>query len=150
NQPGGNGHDSGQTDPDSPVVHFTEAAHAKIMELLQSKGYLEGGALRISLKSPGFGAPEYGMALEESGSPRTDDSVINANGFRVLVDTASLPLVDGATVDFFDRVLQRGFKVEPPPPPPPPARPELDMSNPVIANVQAVLDEQVNPSIAGH
>jgi Fe/S biogenesis protein NfuA len=144
---------NGQTHVEQPVVHFTEAARKKIVELLESKGYLGTGALRVSVKSPGFGSPEYGMALEESGEPRAGDTVIQADGFRVLVDAESLPLVNGASVDFFDQVLQRGFKVEAPPPPPaalPAERPELDMSDPVVATVRAVIDQQVNPSIASH
>jgi Fe/S biogenesis protein NfuA len=149
----GNGPANGQTGLDQPMVHFTEAAQKKIVELLQTKGYLGRGALRISVKSTGFGAPEYGMALEESGEPRAGDTVIQADGFRVLVDAESLPQVDGASVDFYDQVLQRGFKVEPPPAPPvpgPAARPELNMSDPVVATVQAVIDQKVNPSIASH
>ena len=136
-----------------PVVHFTDAARDKISELLKAKGYEERGALRITVKNPGFGAPDYGMALEEDGDPRPDDTVIQAEGFRVLVDSVSMPQVDGATVDFFDQLLQRGFKVDPPPPPPaspPVARPELDLSNPRVATIQAVIDQQVNPGIASH
>jgi Fe/S biogenesis protein NfuA len=136
-----------------PVVHFSEAARNKLVELLTAKGFLDTGALRISLKGGGFGAPEYGMALEENGTPGPDDVLIRADGFNVLTDRASLPMVDGALVDFFDQLLQRGFKVEPPPPPPlppPAARPELDLSNPTIATIQAVIDQQVNPGIASH
>jgi Fe/S biogenesis protein NfuA len=142
----GNGH----AELDQPTVHFTEAAHKKILELLETKGYLGRGALRITVKNPGFGAADYGMALDESAEPQPGDTVIQANGFRVLVDAASLPQVNGASVDFFDQLLQRGFKVEPPPPPPPPPRSELDLSNPVVATVQAVIDQQINPGIASH
>ena len=136
-----------------PEVHFTDAARAKIVELMASKDYQDAGALRISVKNPGLGQPEYGMALEEHGEPGPDDTVIQADGFRVLVDRASLPEVDGASVDFFDQLLQRGFRIEAPPPPPapPPAdRPTLDMSDPVVATVHQVIERQVNPSIASH
>ena len=141
------------TDTAEPVVHFTEAAQKKILELLESKGFLGKGGLRITVKNPGFGAPDYGMALEESAEPQPGDTVIQADGFPVLVDARSLPQVDGATVDFFDQLLQRGFKVEAPPPPPPPApapHPELDLSDPKVATIQAVLDQQINPGIAAH
>jgi Fe/S biogenesis protein NfuA len=149
----GDGQQNGHSDQDQPVVHFTDAARNKIVELLETKGYTGRGALRITVKNPGFGAPDYGMALEESGEPRPDDAVIEADGFRVLVDATSLPLVNGASVDFFDQLLQRGFKVEPPPPPsmPPAApRPDLDLSDPKVATIHAVLEQQVNPGIASH
>lgn len=146
----GNTAENGQTGQDQPVVHFTEAARGKILELIEARGLTGRAALRIVVKNPGFGVPEYGMALEESGDPRPDDTVIDADGLKVLVDARSLPAVNGATVDFYDQVLQRGFKIEPPPPPPPAPRPKLDLSDPVVAAVQAVIDQQINPGIASH
>jgi Fe/S biogenesis protein NfuA len=147
---GGNGNAGG---PEGITVHFTDTAREKIAELLAAKGYAGSGALRISVKNPGFGAPEYGMALEEQGEPGADDEVIDGPGFRVLVDRTSLPLVNGATVDFFDQLLQRGFRVEPPPPPaagPARPRPDLDYADPRVATIHAVIEQQVNPSIASH
>jgi Fe/S biogenesis protein NfuA len=134
------------------VVHFTEAAHAKIVELLTNRGFLESGALRISVKNPGSPAPDYGMALEEQGQPGADDTLIEADGFKILVDGVSLPQVDGATVDFFDQLLQRGFRVEAPPMPVAAAapRPDLDLSNPKIAQIFEVIEQQINPGIASH
>ena len=136
-----------------PVVHFTDTARQKIVELLTSKGFLGTGALRISVKNPGFAMPDYGMALEEHGQPGPNDVVIPAGEFSVLVDSTSLPQVDGATVDFFDQLLQRGFRVDPPPPPPaapPPPRPDLDLSNPRVQRVYEVIEQQINPGIASH
>lgn len=151
--PSGNGDANGHGEAGQPAVHFTAAAQAKIVELLTTKGYLGTGALRISVKNPGLGSPDYGMALEETGQPRSDDTVIDTGDFKVLVDAVSLPQVDGATVDFFDQLLQRGFKVEAPPPPPaaaPAPRPDLDLSDPKIATIYAVIEQQVNPGIASH
>jgi Fe/S biogenesis protein NfuA len=136
-----------------PTVHFTEAAYSKIVELLKSKGYFGRGALRITVKNPGFGYPDYGMALEDDGTPKPDDVVIPAGEFTVLVDQASIGQVDGATVDFFDQLLQRGFKIEPPPLPtaaPAAPRPDLDLSDPKVATIYSVIEQQINPSIAAH
>ena len=129
-----------------PEVRFTEAAHAKVRELLAGKS----GALRILVQNPGMGAPAYGMALEESDRPEPGDTVVDAGGFTVLIDAQSVPLVNGVTVDFVDDPLRPGFKVEAPPPPPPSARPDLDLSDPKVAAIQAVIDRQVNPGIASH
>ena len=141
---------SRQASDGQPVVHFTDAARNKIVELLAAKGYAGKGALRITVKNPGWGVPDYGMALEEDGTPQPGDTVIDADGFKVLVDEQSLPQVNGATVDFFDQLLQRGFKIDAPPAPPPPPRPELDLSDPRVATIHAVIEQQVNPSIASH
>ena len=144
---------SGQASESQPVVHFTDAARNKIGELLAAKGYGGKGALRITVKNPGWGAPDYGMALEEHAQPEPGDTAIDAGGFTVLVDDQSLPQVDGATVDFYDQLMQRGFKIDAPPPPPTPGpapRPNLDLSDPKVAAVYAVIEQQVNPGIASH
>jgi Fe/S biogenesis protein NfuA len=143
---------NGGQDGERPVVHFTDAAREKITELLSSRGFLDSGALRISVKNPGSPTPDYGMALEDRALPGPSDTVIQADGFTVLVDDDSLAQVDGATVDFFDQLLQRGFRVEPPPFAPGflADRPDLDLSNPTIAKVYEVLETQVNPGIASH
>src|SRR5919204_280768 len=146
----GNGHP--ERDRDRPTVHFTETAHQKLLEILASRG-AAGGALRISAEQRGLGEPDYGMSIEDSTEPRPDDTVIEAGGIQVLVDAQSLPHVNGALVQFVDDPLRPGFRVEPPgsapaphahPAAPPRSRPELDMSDPVIAKVQTVIDKQIN------
>ncbi len=139
-------------------IHFTEAAHRKLLELLEARGASERGALRIMVKNPGLGRPDYGMALEEQGEPRPDDTLILVDGLRVLIDERSIPEVNEALVDFVDDPLRPGFTVEAPsqyaPPTPPPLAPppdlELDLSDPLAAAVQHVIDHQVNPAIAAH
>ncbi len=97
-----------------PVVHFTPAASAKLVELLEAKDCLGRGALRVLVQNPGQGRPDYGMAIEETGEPRADDTIIESDRFRVFVDALSLTEVDGATVDFVDDLLRPGFTIEPP------------------------------------
>jgi Fe/S biogenesis protein NfuA len=93
------------------------------------------------------------MALEPAGALRAGDTRIDAGGLTVLVDAASMPAVDGATVDFGNDPLQPGFLVEPPAPPAvdvPDGPLTLDQSDPFVAQVQSVLQHHVNPSIASH
>ncbi len=146
----------GGAEAEQPVVHLTETAQQKLLEVLGARA--EGGALRISVQNPGFGAPTYGMALEPSATPQPGDAVVQAGGITVLVDMQSLPEVNGATVDFVDDPLRPGFKVDPPgtrrpaeaSAPPPAPRPDLDLSHPLVATVQAVIEQQINPGIATH
>ncbi|HUR08553.1 MAG TPA: hypothetical protein VM347_38855, partial [Nonomuraea sp.] len=89
-----------------PVVRFTDAARAKMLEVMEARGILGRGAVRITVQNPGIGHPDYGMALEESAEPRPDDTAIAVGELVVLVNSASLAEVDGATVDFFDDLLR--------------------------------------------
>jgi Fe/S biogenesis protein NfuA len=108
-------------------------------------------ALRLSVKNPGAGSPQYDMALEQLGS--TSDIVLDAGGFSVVVDAASLPEVDGATVDFVDDPLRPGFRVDPPVPEVPSgaigAGLDPDGLSPLAAQVRFILDQHINPGIAG-
>jgi len=136
-----------------PVVHFTAAAEQQVLALFERTGAPERAALRISAQTPPFGPPSYGMALEEAGEPGPDDVLLTQGGIRVLVDAASLAEVDGATVDFVDDLLRPGFSIHPPGragSPPPPPRSDLDLSDPLTAAVQAVIEQHINPGIAGH
>ena len=76
----------------------------------------EPAALRILVKDPHAAVPAYDMALEALSAARPDDTLLDLDGVRVLVDAASLPLVDRATVDFTSDPLRPGFLVEAPRP----------------------------------
>ena len=97
-------------------VHFTPAAREQVLQVLGREGGPGVAALRLSVKNPGAGAPQYDMALEQVGAAGPQDTVVDAGGFSVVVDAASLPEVNGATVDFVDDPLRPGFRVDPPQP----------------------------------
>lgn len=125
---------------DRPIVHFTDTALDKMLEVLESNGGPGQTSVRITAEEGPSGAVNYGT---------------------VLVDARSLPHVNRCTVDFLNDPLRPGFKVDPPQTEFDQAvqahaavvassRPQLDLSHPVIRMVQSVIDQQVNPAIASH
>jgi Fe/S biogenesis protein NfuA len=124
----------------SPTVRFTPAAREQVLAVLSRQ--TEPAALRILVTDPHAAVPAYDMALEALSAIGPGDTLVDVDGVRVLVDAASLPLVDGATVDFASDPLRPGFLVEAP-------RPELS-DDPLAAQVQHLLEHQINPSIASH
>ena len=133
------------------VVHFTEGARQQVLEVLGRDGS-RTAALRLSVKNPGGGAPQYDMALELADAAGPSDTLIDAGGFLVVVDAQSLPEVNGSSVDFVDDPLRPGFRVDPPVPEVPAGAigSGLDASNPLAAQVRFILDQHVNPGIASH
>jgi Fe/S biogenesis protein NfuA len=131
-------------------VHFTPAAREQVLQVLAREGGPGVAALRLAVKNPGSGAPQYDMALEQVGS--SGDPVIDAGGFSVVVDAASLDEVNGATVDFVDDPLRPGFRVDPPrlEVPSGAVGAGLDRDNPLAAQVRFILDQHINPGIASH
>jgi Fe/S biogenesis protein NfuA len=133
--------------PEKPAVrvNLTPAAHQQLAAVLNRQA--QAAALRILVKNPGAGAPQYDMALEPANTLRPGDTLVEVDGLRILVDAQSMPSVDGATVDFRDDPLQPGFIVEPPQIAIPNA---FDGEDPLAAQVQELLEHQVNPGIASH
>lgn len=64
--------------------------------------------LRISVSGGGCSGFQYGVKLEATAAP--EDTVFNSGGVQVIVDPASLPMVDGMVVDFVDSLEGSGFK----------------------------------------
>ena len=136
----------GDNRPSASVsVRFTPAARGQLEAVLGRQA--EPVALRILVKNPGGAPPQYDMALEALEALRVDDTVVDVDGLRVVVDAQSLPAVDRATVDFRDDPLQPGFVIEPPRIDIPS---EFDTSSPLAAQVASVLEHHINPSIAAH
>ena len=128
------------------MLTFTDRAREMLGTFLeQGDGELE--FLRISMTGSPM-APEFELTLVAPGERRDDEHEIEAEGITVLVAEAQADVLDGATVDFVERVNESGFEVRPrqgkaPALPAPP-------SGPVAERVREVLDDQVNPAIASH
>ena len=78
------------------MITITETAAGKLKGILDEEGQPEA-ALRVIVVPSGQGA-QYMLALEDA--PKSDDLVLSENGVRVVVDTDSLPLLDGAEIDY--------------------------------------------------
>jgi Fe/S biogenesis protein NfuA len=129
-------------------VNFTPAARQQLEMVLARQP--QAAALRILVKNPGGSPPQYDMALESADSRQPADIVADAGGLPVVVDAESLSAVDGATVDFRDDPLTPGFLVEPPRVEVPAIPDDFDVSSPLAAQVQSVIEHHVNPGIASH
>jgi len=68
--------------------------------------------LRLAVEGGGCSGFQYRFGLADA--PEADDVVVETDGVRLVVDTMSLDLVRGATVDFVDNLGGSSFKVENP------------------------------------
>jgi Fe/S biogenesis protein NfuA len=130
-------------------ITFTDRARQMVLSFITDDG-AEDEALRISVSgSPA--APHYDLTLVPRSERTEDEAEIEQDGFRVLLRAEDVPLLEGSTVDYVDRVNESGFEVRPAKDPP--ATPEQSGEEPVgeIADrVRSVLESQVNPAIAAH
>lgn len=68
--------------------------------------------LRILITGGGCSGFQYGLRLE--GNQAIDDTVVDYNSFKVLVDPMSMPLLQGVKIDFVNSLDGTGFKFDNP------------------------------------
>lgn len=128
------------------MINFTDRAREMV------RSFIEGDdqALRISMSGPAS-APRFDLTLVDPGERTEAERAVDGGGFMVFVKEADVDALDGATVDYVDRVNESGFEVRPVARPA--AEPRASRGPPTGAiadKVRTVLDEQVNPAIAAH
>jgi iron-sulfur cluster assembly protein len=64
--------------------------------------------LRIFVSGGGCSGLQYGLRLEQEKGE--DDFEFDIDGFKLLVDPMSRPMLEGLSVDFVDSLTQTGFK----------------------------------------
>lgn len=92
------------------AIVLTEAAAERVRAHLHKRG--SGLGLRLGIKKTGCSGFAYVVNYaDEIGA---DDAVFDARGVKVIVDSVSLPLVDGTTIDFVKQGLNEAFKFQNP------------------------------------
>ena len=92
------------------MISISDTAADKLKGILDEEGQPEA-ALRVIVVPNGHGA-QYMLALEDA--PKDDDLLVHENGVRVIVDTDSAPLLEGAEIDYNDGLMRSGFVISNP------------------------------------
>lgn len=92
-------------------VQVTDRAFARLAEIAEAEGR-EGCALRVAILGGGCSGFQYEFDLAEA--PAAEDTVIEKDGQKILIDPESLPFLAGAVVDFKDELIGARFAVENP------------------------------------
>jgi len=128
-------------------ITFTDRARDMVRSFLaQDESELE--ALRIAVSTAG-GSPDFDLTLVRRDERESDEVELAGDGFAVLVRSADEERLDGATVDYVDRVNESGFEVNLAQAAPA-GRPVEPPTGDIADRVRSVLDSQVNPAIAAH
>jgi iron-sulfur cluster assembly protein len=94
------------------MITLTNKGAEKVHEFLSAQNaVVETAGLRVGVRGGGCSGFQYALAFDEQ---RDGDTVFQDKGIRLLVDTPSLPYVEGSVVDFVDGMQGAGFKVENP------------------------------------
>ena len=96
---------------DNAVLTVTSAATDIIKNLLEQRG-IPNHALRVFVTGGGCSGLQYGMAFQEVAE--AGDTVVSADGIRLLIDATSLMYLRGATIDYVDTLIGGGFRIDNP------------------------------------
>ena len=89
------------------MLSITEQAASKVKEIIEAQVPRPAG-LRIAVVGGGCSGFSYSMSFENS--PNMLDKTYDSDGFKVIVDQASLLYLEGVEVDFVDSLEGSGFK----------------------------------------
>ena len=91
-----------------PALTVTEKAARRARSIAERQGTPEA-CLRVRVVAGGCSGFSYKLTIEEG--PAEGDHVIEVDGFRVLVDDRSAPILAGSVLDFDESLLGGGLKV---------------------------------------
>jgi iron-sulfur cluster assembly protein len=89
-------------------VTLTQPAADAIRDIINQKN-LQGYALRLFISGGGCSGYQYGLALDNRNRP--EDTVIETDGVKLVVDEVSINYLQGATVDYVNDMPDSGFKI---------------------------------------
>jgi Fe/S biogenesis protein NfuA len=135
------------------VLDVTPAARAVVLDARSQEGDAERLALWVEVTGARDGAFTYDIYFQSASDAAPGDVVDEDEGLVVVVPESSVSRLSGARLDWSDD--GEGGLVILNPNAPPRAEvlaphPEGDLTTELAQRVLAVLDEQINPSIAMH
>lgn len=71
----------------------------------------QGMALRIAVEGGGCSGFQYDIKLD---APTPDDMILEGQGQKVIIDSASLPFLENAVIDFADELIGARFVINNP------------------------------------
>jgi iron-sulfur cluster assembly accessory protein len=90
-------------------VSMTDAAAAKVAELLVGEESADSLALRVAVRPGGCSGYSYDMFFD---SEIADDDIVRSFGdVRLVVDPESADLIKGSTLDYRDGLQGAGFHI---------------------------------------
>ena len=93
------------------MITLTEKASSKVSDLIKAEND-EGLALRVAVRPGGCSGFSYEMFFDSDVSET--DTTVSFGAVRVVVDSSSAMLLDGATLDYSDGLQSAGFSIDNP------------------------------------
>jgi iron-sulfur cluster insertion protein len=91
----------------------TELAQERLSSLIGERARESGQSIRVFIAGGGCGCsgPRFGMGLDDATD---EDTVITVGPLSFAVDPATAPVLDEASIDYIEDVMQQGFSITAP------------------------------------
>jgi Fe/S biogenesis protein NfuA len=136
---------SGSKEMDMELT-VTESAQKMVRSFIEDSGG-ELKALKIVTHPGGPEGPRFELSLVSDGDRTDEDAVVDFGDFSVYVAKESSERLEGATVDFVERVNESEFEIRP-------AKLQLQVNGPpkgaLAEKITEVLNGSVNPAVSAH
>lgn len=93
------------------MITLTDTAAAKVKSLIDEEGEADL-ALRVAVRPGGCSGFSYEMFFDSDFAD--DDQKADYNGVKVVVDSASLQYLSGASLDYKEGLMGAGFTINNP------------------------------------
>jgi len=92
------------------AITLTKKAEEKVKEILSEQPDNYAG-LRIQVVGGGCSGFQYGMSFDDR---KPDDTEIQSEGVKIIIDPTSLAYLEGTSIDFDDGLHGKGFELKNP------------------------------------
>jgi len=94
------------------AITLTENAARKILALMEEESAASSLMFRVMVSGGGCSGFQYGFSLDQN--KKDDDQQFEEKGVTLVVDEASLPLLEGAEIDYVEELIGSSFQIKNP------------------------------------
>ena len=94
------------------TIKLTESAARQILTLIAEESSTSSLMFRVLVSGGGCSGFQYTFSLDEA--IEKDDCVFEDKGVKLTVDSASLPLLEGAEIDYVEELIGASFQIKNP------------------------------------
>ncbi|WP_420639136.1 NifU family protein [Candidatus Poriferisocius sp.] len=135
---------------EAQLFEVTEAAVAKVLEIRDNEDDPQALGLRIEITGTSGADYTYDLAFEEIANCAEGHRHITVDDLTVMIPEDSVESLTGATLDLPNNPMQGGLVIRNPNKPDLLAGADLELSGTVPEQLQQLLDQHINPSLASH
>lgn len=94
------------------TLRLTENAARKVLTLIQEEASSAPLLFRVMVSGGGCSGFQYGFSLDDKR--QEEDHIFEEHGVAVVVDDASLALLEGAQIDYVEELIGASFQIKNP------------------------------------